>query len=77
MNHPVHNISEVSSGSECGGRVGRGRGRGVRGGQGRKGGEKGPPPTSKEIAACTHMSDQYFSDKNYKNLSPDERARLW
>ena len=66
INHPVRNISEVSSGSGRGGRGGRGRGHGGRGGQGGKGGDKGPPLTAKDISACTHMFDQYFSDKNYK-----------
>ena len=64
MNHPVHNISEVSAESGRGVRGRRGQGRGGRGGQGGRGGEKGPPPTAKEIAACTRMSDHYLSDKN-------------
>ena len=77
MNHPVCNISEVSDGGGCGGRGGRGRGCGGRGGQVGRVGDKGPPQTSKEIAACTHISDQYLSGKNYKDLSPDEKSRLW
>ena len=77
MNHPVRNISEVSAGSGRGGRGGHGQGRAVWGGQGGRGGDKGPPTTAKEIAACNHMSGQYFSDKNCKYLSPAEKARLW
>ena len=77
MNHPVRNISEVSAGSGCGGRGGSGRVCGSQGGQEGRGGDKVPPPTSKEIAACTHMSDQYLTDKNYKDLSQAKNSRLW
>ena len=77
MKHPVRNISEVSAGSGCGGRVGCGRGRGGQGGQEGRGGYKVPPSTAKEIAACNHMSDQYFYDKNYKYFSLSKKARLW
>ena len=76
MNHPDHNISEVSVGSGRGGREVCGRGRGVRGGKGGSCVDKGLPPTYKEISTCTHMSDQYFSDNNYKYLSPAEKFRL-
>ena len=73
IKYPVCNISEFSAGSGHGGKGGRGRGHGVRGGQGGRGGDNVPPPTANEIAA----SDQYFSDKKYKYLSPAEKARLW
>ena len=42
-NHPVRNISEVSSGSGLRGRVGRVIGHGVRGEQEVRDGDKGPP----------------------------------
>ena len=77
MHQPVRKISEVSAGSGRGGRGGSGRDHGGRGGLGGRGEYKGPPPTANEIATFTHMSDQYFSDKNYKYLSPAEKARLW
>ena len=64
MNHFVRNISEVSAGSERGGKGGHGRGCGGQGGQGVMSGDKGPPRTAKEISACTHISYQYFSNKN-------------
>ena len=77
MNHPVPNISEVSDGSGHISRGGFGQGSGGRGGQGVRVGYKVPTPTSKEITACTRMSDKYLSDQNYKDLSPAEKARLW
>ena len=77
MNHPVRNISEVSAESGRRDRGGRGRGHGGRVGQGVRGGYKGPPTIANEITTCTHMSDQYFSDNNYKYLSPADKARLW
>ena len=76
MNHIFRNISEVSYGSGRGGSIGRGRGHGGQGGQVGRGGYKRPPQTAKEISACTHMSDHYFSDKNYKYLSPAGKSRL-
>ena len=57
MIHHVCNIYELSAGIGRGGKGGNERGRC---GRGEKGGDKGPPPTAKEIAACTHISDQYF-----------------
>ena len=77
MNHPVHNISEFSAVIVRGGRGGCGKGWGGRGVHGERGGYKVPPPTAKEVSACTHISDQYFSDQKYKDLSPAEKARLW
>ena len=77
MKHPVSNISEVSAGSGHGGRGGRGLGCGGLGGQEGRGGDKVPPPTSKDVDACTHMSDHYLSDSNYTDLSPAEKAILW
>ena len=77
MNHPIRDISEVSAGIGSRGRGCRVQGRGGRGGQGGRGVDKGPHSTAKEIAACTHMYDQYFSGNNYRDLSPAEKAKLW